>query len=407
MSLQDAYDRSLMRGRLIWSPFLHQLPQMLAAQVSDRAVYYGVYSGAYLHGHNYLVDISYETLVQMVRAFDQNMAALTEDEQRAIIDITAKRYAHDKDMAAKDAALDTKRKKVDLKAAEIDAKMEALEADRAAIETKRTELAVAIQKASTLVLQIQGRIEEQAFEAETVEAEIEKQRLIQKKAELDALETGVRALEIQAQIADAAYRLAIVDARKDELGADIARINLDAVEVDVRKSQLTADTANLTVEAAKEALVEYELQADQAEKEAYALETDTAGPAKRELIARKVENVEREGEIVTELGDAIESEKAADMTAQSARTGLSIAEQNNRALIHEIRTDVSNEMTAYQEGADAAEKGRTMNSIAYQVAYDSNRIAANRIRNEGAAEAADIIRTANIINTLTHQIGAK
>jgi chromosome segregation ATPase len=378
---------------------------MLGDQVADRAVYYGVYSGAYLHGHSYLVDISYETLAQMVRAFDQNMAALTADEQRVIIDIAAKRYAHDRDMAAKDAALDTKRKKVDLKAAEVDAKMEALEADRAALETKRIELSVAIRKASTRVLELQGRIEEQALETETVEAEIEKQRLLQKRAELDALETAVRALEIQAQIADAAYRLAIIDARKDELGADIARINLDAVEVDVRKSQLTADTAHLTVEAAKENLVEYELQADRAEKEAYALETDIAGPAKRGLIARKVENVQREGEIVTSLGEAIESEKAADMTAQSARTGLSISEQENRTEVYKIRTAVSDEMTAYQEGADQAEKTRIMRSIDYQVAYDSNRIAANRIRNEGAAEAADIIRTANIINTLTHQIG--
>ena len=241
MTVQAVLDRGLVRGQSIWPAFQYQVPGLLAVHISDRAVVFGVYSGAYLHGYNYLKEITYETLAQMVLAYDQAMVELTADEQRSVIDITAKRYIEDQSLAAKDAALANQERKVTQRASEVDAKIEALESDRQALATKITELEVAQSKANTLIKELEAKIEEQTLDSAHVEAEITRQQLITQKAELDVIETGIRALEIQAQIAEAAYRLAAIGVRKTELEADIGRITLDTAEVDVKKILLESD----------------------------------------------------------------------------------------------------------------------------------------------------------------------
>ncbi len=178
MTVQAVLDRGLARGRSIWPVFQHQFPGMLAVHVSDRAVVFGIYSGAYLHGYSYLQEITYETLAQMVLAYDQSMAELTAEEQRSVIDITAKRYIEDQSLAAKDAALVNKERKVAQKASEVDAKIEALESDRQTLATKTTELEVAQAKAATMIMELEAKIEEQSYEGAQVEAEITRQQLI-------------------------------------------------------------------------------------------------------------------------------------------------------------------------------------------------------------------------------------
>ena len=204
MSVDSVLDRGLARGRTIWPVFQYQLPKIVAIHVAERTIIFGIYSGAYLHGYSYLREISYEALAQAVAAFDQAMAELTADEQRTIIENAAKRYVHDQRMAAKDAELLNKEKKVEQKTAEVDAKLEALEADRMAIGTKRTEFEVAQAKARTQIKELEARIQEQELDGNQVEAEIERQRLIAEKARLDVVEVGIRVLEFQAQVADAA-----------------------------------------------------------------------------------------------------------------------------------------------------------------------------------------------------------
>ena len=196
MTVQAVLDRGLVRGRSIWPAFQYQTPGLLAVHIADRAVIFGVYSGAYLHGYSYLEEITYEQLAQMVLAYNQAMSELNADEQRAVIDITAKRYIEDQNLAAKDAAMLNKGRKVTQKAAEVDAKIEALETDRQALATKITELEVAKAKADIQIKELEAKIEEQSYEGAQVETEITRQRLIAQKADLDVIETGIRALEI-------------------------------------------------------------------------------------------------------------------------------------------------------------------------------------------------------------------
>ena len=406
MTVQAVLDRGLIRGRSIWPAFLYQTPGLMAVHVSERGVIFGVYSGAYLHGYNYLREVTSETLAQMVLDYDQAMAELTADEQRSVLDVTAKRYIEDQALAAKDAALINKERKVEQKASEVDAKVEALESDRQALATKITELDVARSKANTMIKELKAKIEEQALENAQVEAEITRQQLIAKKAELDVIETGIRALEIQAQIAEAAYRLASVGIRKTELESDIGRIALDTAEVDVRKAQTEADTARLKTQKETESLAESELTVAQAETDAYRQETELL-KGKGPLLDQRIEAAEAEiAETIPKLAQVIEDEKSADLTAQESKNQHTVAEYENRTLGYDEKVKTSDALTKLEMNNHAAEGKMIERNAEGRAAYDSARVWANAEKIAGAEQAADIMAKANIVNTLTHQIGA-
>jgi hypothetical protein len=531
MAVQAVLDRGLIRGRSIWPAFLYQVPGLLAAHVSERAVIFGIYSGAYLHGYSYLKEITYETLAQMVLAYDQAMAELTADEQRSVIDVTAKRYIEDQNLAAKDAALLNKERKVAQKASEVDAKIDALESDRQALATKVTELEVAQSKANTLIKELEAKIEEQVLESAHVEAEITRQQLITHKAQLDVIETGIRALEIQAQIADAAYRLASVGIRKAELESDIGRIELDAAEVeakktmlqsdigriefdttevdvrraglesdigrleleaaevavrkaglksdtsrieldtaevdvkktmlesdsgridfdiheidvkktmlesdigrldfdyqevavrkagleadigriefdteevDLRRSQTEADTARLVTQKETESLIESELTVAQAETTAYSRETELL-KEKGPLLDQRIDAADVEiSDTIPKLSQVIEDEKSADLTAQESRNQHAVAEYENRHLGYDEKVKTSNLLKDLETANHIAEKTMIDRNADNRASYDSARVWANAEKIAGAEQAADIMAKANIVNTLTHQIG--
>ena len=405
MTVQDVLDRGLIRGRSIWPAFRHQVPGLLAIHVSDRAVVFGVYSGAYLHGYSYLKEITCETLAQMVLSYDQAMAELTADEQRSVIDVTAKRYIDDQSLAAKDASFLNKERKVKQKEAEVNAKVEAIESDRQALATKVTELQVVRSKANVLIKDLETRIEEQTLESAQVEAEITRQQLGAQKAELDVIETGIRALEIQAQIADAAYRLASVGIRKTELKSDIGRIALDTVEVDVRKSQTEADTARLKAQKETVSLAESELAVAQAETAAYSQETELL-KAKEPLIDQRIDAAEIEiSETIPKLAQVIEDEKSADLTAQESKNQHAVAEYENRTLSYDERVKTSNLLRELEMANHTAEKAMIDRNAKNRAVYDDVRVWANAEKIAGAEAAADIMAKANIVNTLTHQIG--
>lgn len=406
MSVETVLDRGSARGRSIWPAFQYQVPGLLAVHVSERAVFFGVYSGAYLHGYNYLREVAYETLAQMVIVFDQAMAELDADEQRSIIDIAAKRYVEDQALAAKDAALLNKQRKVGLKTSEVDAKISALESDREALETKRTELEVARSKTDTLIKELEAKIEEQKYEGAQVDAEIARQQLLARKAALDVVETGIRALEIQSQIADAAYRLASVGVRVADLGAEIGRIELDAVEVDVRISQTEADTARLKTQKETESLVESELSVARAETDVYSKETGLL-EGKETLLDQRITAAETEiGATIPKLAEVITKEKDADLASQEAKNQHQVSEYENRKLTYDEKVKTS-KTVADLETANYINEGALIDRHANDTAaYHSARVRAAKAGREGAEQAALIIAFADITSTLTHQISS-
>jgi hypothetical protein len=254
---------------------------------------------------------------------------------------------------------------------------------------------------------LQARIEEQALEGANVEAEITRQQLIAQKADLDVIETGIRALEIQAQIAEAAYRLASIDTKKTELESDIGRINLDVVEVDVRKSQTSADTARLMVQKEEEQLVESELGAARAQTSIYGIGTgliECKGPLLDQRIAAADTELRT---TMPRLAEAIAKEGDADLTAQEARSSHSVSEYDNRAKNYDEKVKTSNAIKALEKlnhGAEAA----MINAHADDTAnyYSAMTNSANK-HNKAVEYAAKKIASADITNTITHAIGPR
>lgn len=407
MTVQDVLDRGLARGRSIWPAFKYQLPQLRSVNVSEREVIFGLYSGAYLHGFSYLREVTYEALAQMIQAYNQAMAELTADEQRTVIDVTAKRYTEMQTLAAKDAALLNKERKVVQKTFEVDAKFEALEADRQALSSKLTELYVAKAKSDTLLKELDAKIKEQELDSAHVDAEITRQELIALRANLDVLETGIRALEIQAQVAEAAYRMAAVEVRKVELESDIGRIALDTVDVDVRKAQTEADTARLKAQKESESLTASELSVEQAQTIAQAKETELL-KNKVPLFDQRIASAAIEIKVtIPKLSEAIAKENAADLQSQETRNQHQVADYGNRQRSYENRTELSNTLTNMEIENHLAEKKMIDSNADSRSSYDDARVAANKKKHEGAEKAALIMAFANITNTLTHQIMPK
>lgn len=406
MSIEDVLNRGMVRGVTIWPVFKFQIPGLTVNQASQRAIIFGIYSGAYVHGYNYLQEISYELLAQMVLTYNQAMAELTAEEQRAVIDITAKRYIEDQVLAAKDAALENDRRKVTVKTAEVDAKFEALESDRQALATKITELEVTKRKTNTIIQDLYARIEEQTLNSAEVEAEITRQQLIQRKAELDVIETGIKALEIQAQVAEAAYRLSLIEVNRMDLQSDIERLELETVEVDVTKAQTQADTARLKNQKENESLIESELEVSRAETSAYTQETAII-TEKGVLYDQRIANADVEiAETIPKLSQVIEDEKTADLIAQEAKNDHAIAEYENRTLNYNEKVDTSNALMRLEVANHATEAKYIADNANKREELDHAEVSAHRTRIAGAERATEIISKAKIVNTLTHQIGA-
>lgn len=402
------FDRGRVRGQGIFPLFKYQIPGVHPdGAYREREIIFGLYAGAYLHGYNYLSDITAEDLAQAVAKFDSAVAEMSAEEARVLVEIAAKRYIQNQELAVRDAAILNKRAKLANQTEEMDAKVAALEADRAAIDTQMARLNVAREKIVVEVDDLNTKIAEQSVDSAMTDAEIARQELAARKAALDLVEVGIRALEIQASIADAAYRLAEVGVRKADAQADVANLNLEEQEVDIRKSDIEADTAQLRARAATETLVESDLKVEQAQLFALREEVNTIGPAKRDIIQRKIEMNQSEKEAVIDLKDAANDEATAEAIAQEARNDLIEAQHRNRAdLYYRKKIASDREKTLELTSVIPGEKEIIEKQSEAGDALDDARVYANDRRNDGAYQAAGKIMEANIVNTLTHQIGA-
>jgi chromosome segregation ATPase len=406
MTVEAVLDRGLVRGQSIWPAFKYQIPGMLAIHVSDREIIFGIYSGAYLHGYSYLREITYENLAQLVIAYDQAMAELSADEQRSVIDITAKRYVENQKLAALDATLANKQRSVAVKVSEVDAKEAALESDRQALATKITDLDVARQKVAIAIQELEAQLEEQVLERAQVETEITREQLIQRKAELDVIETGIRAIEIQAEVADAAYRLASIPIKVSELESEIDRLALDTAEVEARAGETEAETARMITQKSMETLIESELDVARAETDAYEKETELT-KGKEGILDQQIENADNEiTVIIPELSKTITGEKDAEMESQAARTDHEISDYANRKLAYDEKVKTSDSLKGLEIGNQKAEETMIKTHSDDTGKYYEAETAAHGNALMRAYELSVALANANIVNTMTHQIAA-
>ena len=262
MALNDILDRGSTRVAGLWTPFT---TIVITSNAEHRAVVFGVYSNSCESGFSYLMEISTEKLSQLVSVFENNMAQLDSDQQKAVMDIAVQRYKdlleeqiHTKEMVTEQA-------KIDATSLEFDAKFDALNQDRLAILTLQEKLTQEIAKETARISVLETKITEAAIDAQYVEVEISQKQLEAAKANLSVLEAGLKGLSIQLDIANAVLletelnlekqktqqELDLIPGQLNELSAQEINIDADISQTETRKSLIDSEIAELQVRVTK------------------------------------------------------------------------------------------------------------------------------------------------------------
>lgn len=377
------FDRAMVREKTIWNPF--SSPLFNADDETVRAVVFGLYSGVYIHGHDYLEDLQSEELAQIVDIYDQNIAQLTNDEAKLVIDHAAKRYLDSVDQLIHEYRVKTKQDEIAAEHDKWDARTAALEADEEALETLAIKAEKAVEDAETRIQELEAAITVESANYSMEYVNILEAQLRASRGELREAQAVNRGLEIQMLINRAANEL--------------SKIDVEIADTKVKTALVENDTAQITNK---------EIEIDILEQEVMNIQHELT--AKQDVL---IDEIEADGEIIqnqidsfADLTNAENAELAArksDMTADHTErlsriglyedVGVQNAEERKRARSND-KTLATNRQTA-QESIDASKM--TIND-----AY----IAASEKIKDAAIDAAEAIAQANMETELRHIISS-
>ena len=245
------YDRAAVRENTIWGAFQFN-GAFGTLHAEERTILFGLYANTYLHGQSYLNAIEAEDLAKLVDTYTFNMAQLTNDEAKLVLDISAKRYVENIEQQIHEANMVTEERKLDALDDGYDAKEAALSVDREAIITMQGRIIIERDKMEQKVreLEIQTQIEE--VNQEMVDLDITREQLRSAQADLDILNAQLEGLNVQLAITEAGFELtntnlAITDAAndKDEIGVRISEVGIQSsnTDVDIANTELSVSRA--------------------------------------------------------------------------------------------------------------------------------------------------------------------
>ncbi len=255
-----AFQRAQIREMKIWPAFVYSAA-FEAGQKAERALIYGLYSGAYQNMHNYLADIEATNLENLLDEYNSKVAELDNQETIVLNSIIAKRYLANIDVLMNDQKLATRELKRQAEEAEWDAKMAALETDRAALVTLETKLSAEGKKVAARIAELQAQIATE--EAALSLAEIEKTEKKIQLAEMDMkiLRCAIEIAKIQTAIVEEGMNLIETELRKQRLRLDIAQLKNQIARTATMEAELEVAVANVAAATAELAAMEAELAA--------------------------------------------------------------------------------------------------------------------------------------------------
>jgi hypothetical protein len=159
--------------------------RLKSIQTLEKAIIFGLYSGAYLNGHKYLRLYQAFELQMMLDNYNSRMAELDAEGQRLLLDLVAKRYISDIEGLIHARELDTRRADIAVTDGEWDAKFQALETDRAAIETMKSRLLAEERKIASRIQTLEAEILIEGVELQLQALDVAQKRLAAVKAEAD------------------------------------------------------------------------------------------------------------------------------------------------------------------------------------------------------------------------------
>ena len=449
----DIYGRGIAREATIWPVFAFNGP-FSDIHNTERNLVFGLYSGTYLHGLNYLKEIQSEDLIKVIEVYNNNMAQLDADRAKLALDVVAKRYLEQVNSVIHNSQMRLKQQGIEALNTEFDAKLEALSADEAALETKRYETTIKQEEIKSRIVELEAAILIESVNRDMVELDVLQKQLQESKVNLQIVDAGLRALDIQlaitqigidmantdVSIADAKnseseidLKISDVDIDRSELQNKLAEIDLELQEVsgyareniNIQTKQIAARIVEIETAEAELAVKESELNVAIKKIEADGLKLDLINSdliiinaqkavkdAENELLRLKLGMIEADTHSIEAetalVGNQMDGQEELDAKK------VELVEASGNAYI----TGISGDMTLREYGnqlefdqfdskrgiADDAGDATVLEVELGQPALDGSVLAAD-YRASGAESAASIVANANITNTLTHAIG--
>jgi hypothetical protein len=389
---EEIYNRARVREQSIWPLFLYGM----SGNESTKTIIFGLYANSYLLGHNYLEDIEAEELQRLVDIYDSNMSELDMDGQNLVLEIASKRYLKAIEIQIKNNALTTKTRQLDADEQEYEAKLAALEVDQEALETKRAQIELARDRAELKNKDLEARVKLEELAQDYVAIEIAQKELEAAKAELKVLTTALRGLEIQLDIANTTCRIAELESSKAGIEVDIEMAKVRTEENKFNSSSESGDISERKLYLAEEDKNQLEYRVNDSDLHA------------------------RRKELVEEHENTLEDEKNHIEGVLIPKEDQIKTEQiSRRAALHDARiqdfTDretISGDFTTQNELANAHKEGMASDERAHKQAlwdkepalYSVRKAKLTAISNASIA-AAETLATADIVTSLTHEIG--
>lgn len=380
---EEIYNRAMIREKTIWPSFFYNISNTDIE--NTKAIIFGLYANTYLLGRNYLEDIETEELQRLIDIYDSNMAELDMDEQSLVLKIASDRYLKAIEIQIKNDALTTKRQQLVADEQEYEAKLAALDVDQEALETKRAQIELARDRAELKNKDLEARIKLEELAQDYVAVEISQKQLEVARAELSVLMTALKGLEIQ---------------------ISIANVSLQITQAEVSKSQLDADIAGIEARIAGQNLSPKQLEIDQAELDAMQYEIDNVTTKKIELIEAKGDIIEDETTNIETLESKETEIETVQTNEQNAGKQNTLSGFNDRESMAGTEKEQSNYDDNLNIGIAGEHKDSQINIATKKTLLPDARTRAAATRKTAAITAAQIMATANITSTLTHEIGS-
>lgn len=448
------YERAAAREARIWGGFQFNGP-FGTLHVEERTILFGLYANTYLHGQNYLTEIETEDLARLVDTYNNNMAMLTNEEARTVLEIAAKRHVENITHQIHEADMVTRGKKIDALNDEYDTRTDALDVDYAALQTKRDEVRLLWDRANQKVKDLEMRAELEGVNYQLVEVDISEQKLKAARADLAVIEAGLKGLDIQLAITQAGIDITNTDLQITQGKNEVDEIGIRVSETEVQESGVALDIINAGIARSKARaagertkvdmegvavrVAETELQTAETEAKEFRMDAEISGieadTAKLALVDSELsiaqsgkrvaaaENVllARERYLIESRGENVTSETAFVVDQQASREELDTKTLEHDQTEHDAEVEMSKAETTFEDDINDIKLGALdqnkeladqTKDTKVQDAEDRTELDDTRADFAEAYAAAAIaaareMASANIMNTLEHSIGQR
>lgn len=301
------------------------------------------------------------------------------------------------DVEASKAQLNADKKEIEVQITILETSKQTYDAEILSINVHTSEIEYSKKQYEVDVVNINTQIAELELSKKEITSEKDNINLQTEEAEL-------LKIEYNAKIADIDMQIAKLEVSKQQYSADISTMNTQIAKFEASKSQLTAEIAGINADIEDKNLSSMRLEVDNAEFTAMQFEVDSIASKRIELIEARGESIKDETLNTESLGMKEHNIQIARISEQNAINQSTIASFADRESAGNVDKDQSRFNAALDKDISGVRKTAQIAIATKREELSTARVTAAGASSDAAIMAAEILATADIINTLTHQI---